>query len=785
MIHSSVPSSRVRLYLRLQATGWLAVLCFFLTWPAVAQAPDTTAASNEGAVAERIEAIYVQLGQLSNAARHAPNTVEIAGKLTGIEANLEVMYQLLHQSGQVIGIRQLQTFRTVLADMRRELEAWRLTLAASGKELSQAQTALTQMQSTLQQSGAQVAAAQDPDLEQTVRSIRRKRERTLAQVVQQHQQLSRLQNRVSSQYIHLLETTGTVDLAFRQVGQGGLAPDAAPIFRAATQDTAQQGKLTQLIQRAYAGDAQLQAYYSNHHRSGSLWSMVVGGLFFWWVFRNFCWAKRTGATLDYSRLSHLKPVPIVGSLIVALSVAPFFDLGAPSGYITQLMIALLLLLLKHLWRTWPRPLYRFFIGFVVLTLLLNALYLVPFPTAGMRWTLLGASLGAAVLGYFWARRLRESPEVVKLVPLVLYVYAGLHLVVLGANLVGYLSVARLLSNAGNNAVLHILALSVFIRLVTQAMHLQMQRNHPGNDAPERSHLQLLEQQLRTVLGALVTALWLMGVLVSLNLYAQVYEFVVWVLTTPVQLGSVTFTLLNAVLCGLIILLTLQAQKYIGFFFAEEVEGFGYDGIRKGSKPVIIRLVVFAVGLLLATIASGLPLDRITLVFGALSVGIGLGLQNIVNNLVSGIILIFERPFNIGDYIEVAGKTGRVKDVGIRASKLVSLAGSEIIVPNGDLLSGHVINWTLSNNHIRVEMDLKLAATTELEQARQLISEQVLANPNVLAQAPPEILLRNVNGQVYDLKVLFWINNIRQEQTLKSQILASIHDRLIAAGITLG
>ncbi len=200
--------------------------------------------------------------------------------------------------------------------------------------------------------------------------------------------------------------------------------------------------------------------------------------------------------------------------------------------------------------------------------------------------------------------------------------------------------------------------------------------------------------------------------------------------------------------------------------------------------VAIRLGILAVGLFLATLASGLPVDKIAIVLGALGVGIGLGLQNIINNLVSGVILIFERPFQVGDYIEVNGKTGRVKDIGIRSSKLISQAGSEIILPNGDLLSGHVINWTLSNNHIRTELALSLGPETDLPQARQLITEEVLNNPNTLHRVAPEILLNSVNTAGYDLKVLFWINNIRQEQVLKSELLASIYQRLTEAGITM-
>ncbi|WP_254244941.1 mechanosensitive ion channel family protein [Hymenobacter sp. BRD67] len=172
----------------------------------------------------------------------------------------------------------------------------------------------------------------------------------------------------------------------------------------------------------------------------------------------------------------------------------------------------------------------------------------------------------------------------------------------------------------------------------------------------------------------------------------------------------------------------------------------------------------------------------------MSVGIGLGLQSIVNNLVSGIILIFERPFHVGDFIEVAGKSGRVQDIGIRSSKLTSPTGSEIIVPNGDLLSSHVINWTRTNDHIRVDLALKLAPGTDLETdlqtAREQIQEEIKSSPYTMPNLPPEILLNDINGKDYELKVLFWVMNIRQEQLTKSEILAGIYRRFMAHGLQL-
>ena len=330
----------------------------------------------------------------------------------------------------------------------------------------------------------------------------------------------------------------------------------------------------------------------------------------------------------------------------------------------------------------------------------------------------------------------------------------------------------------------VVALAAFVRIVTEAFYLQVQRSRTADGRSGRLVFGKIESGLRKGLTVVVGILWLMLFTTNLNLYNLFYRLIDNLLTAPHKLGSTTFTLGSVLLFVGIVFLTIQLQKYVGYFFGETDDEFSMEADRKGSWMVAIRLAILGVGLFLATLASGLPVDKIAIVLGALGVGIGLGLQNIINNLVSGVILIFERPFQVGDYIEVKGQTGRVKDIGIRASKLISQAGSEIILPNGDLLSNHVINWTLSNNHIRTELALNLAPDIDLDEARRLISEEILKNPNTLHKIAPEILLNNVATTGYDLKALFWINNIRQEEALKSELLAGIYQRLTQAGIAM-
>ena len=107
--------------------------------------------------------------------------------------------------------------------------------------------------------------------------------------------------------------------------------------------------------------------------------------------------------------------------------------------------------------------------------------------------------------------------------------------------------------------------------------------------------------------------------------------------------------------------------------------------------MIVRISIWTAGFLIAIAAAGIPLDKISILIGALGVGIGFGLQNLVNNLVSGIIIAFERPIQIGDTIEISGKTGTVQEIGVRSSQISNGEGANIIVPNGDLLSQQLID----------------------------------------------------------------------------------------------
>jgi small-conductance mechanosensitive channel len=192
-----------------------------------------------------------------------------------------------------------------------------------------------------------------------------------------------------------------------------------------------------------------------------------------------------------------------------------------------------------------------------------------------------------------------------------------------------------------------------------------------------------------------------------------------------------------------------------------------------------------VGFLLAVAASGLSIDRITVIIGALGVGIGLGLQSIVNNFVSGIILIFDRPLRIGDTVEVGDKKGRVKEIGIRSSTLLTEDGAEVIIPNGDVLSHNIVNWTLSNNHVRMSLSFTVDKPENMEAIKpDAIKDIVRSNPNVFASRQPEVLVNILNSKSMEVKVLFWGNDITKTTLTSAEVRAAIYRHLDQQGLNV-
>jgi len=177
------------------------------------------------------------------------------------------------------------------------------------------------------------------------------------------------------------------------------------------------------------------------------------------------------------------------------------------------------------------------------------------------------------------------------------------------------------------------------------------------------------------------------------------------------------------------------------------------------------------------------LTNLSIVLGAFSVGIGFGLQNIFNNMVSGLILAFERPINVGDVVQVGQLMGTVRSIGLRSSKVKSFDGAEVIVPNGNLISNEMINWTLSDSNRRMDIRIGVAYGTDPEKVLGIMERIAEEHKDVRKKPKPKGYFLEFGDSSLNFRLLAWVN-LDNRLEVESEINVQINKKLAEAGIEI-
>ena len=208
------------------------------------------------------------------------------------------------------------------------------------------------------------------------------------------------------------------------------------------------------------------------------------------------------------------------------------------------------------------------------------------------------------------------------------------------------------------------------------------------------------------------------------------------------------------------------------------------GIRIATGT-IIRYIILAIGLIIVLQTVGLDLSTLTILAGALGIGIGFGLQNITNNLVSGIIILFERPIKVGDRIEVGKIAGDVKRISMRSTTILTNDNISIIVPNSEFISSTVINWSHIDRNIRLNFPVDVAYDEDPQVVKKLLLEVAAENSGVLKEPKSDVLFDKFgeSSLVFNLRV--WTREyINRPGVLRSQLYYAIFDKFKKHGIKI-
>lgn len=298
----------------------------------------------------------------------------------------------------------------------------------------------------------------------------------------------------------------------------------------------------------------------------------------------------------------------------------------------------------------------------------------------------------------------------------------------------------------------------------------------------RRHRTVIWRRTHRIFKALALLAWASETLNLLSLRSQGWEKGMELLWKE---GSRDLTILGQLAAfGAVVWASFLLSRFIRFILEEDF--YPRVHLERGLSYAVSTMLHYAVlllGFYIAAAMAQIDMTKFNILIGAFGVGMGFGLQNIINNFVSGVILLFERPVKVGDVVQMdSATTGVVDRIGIRASIIRTGGGSEIIVPNGKLISDQVINWTLSNRQRGIDLPVSVAYDTEPCRVIELLKEVAAAHPLVSKRPAPNAVLAELGNDALQFKLTAWTDNIEQWGQIRSDLAIAIHAAFLKEGI---
>ena len=297
------------------------------------------------------------------------------------------------------------------------------------------------------------------------------------------------------------------------------------------------------------------------------------------------------------------------------------------------------------------------------------------------------------------------------------------------------------------------------------------------------HRMLVRRRLERVLSVIAVGLWTTLLCVQLGLLGPAQAAVGRMLHAGVSVGALSVSVSDVMAFAFTVWLSFLLARLVDFVLQEDV----FTRVRTGrgvpyAISGLVRYTLIFLGLLVGLSAAGVELSKLTVIVGGLGVGIGFGLQNVVNNFVSGLILLFERPIQVGDSVQLPDVWGKITHIGIRTSVIRSFDGAEVIVPNGMLISDKVTNWTLSDQRRRIELDVGVDYGTPAQRVIDLLVGVAKANPGVIKNPEPRAYFVNFGDSALEFKLRVWAELTDRGYSIRSELTVAVQEALEQAGI---
>ncbi|WP_440133594.1 mechanosensitive ion channel family protein [Chitinophaga sancti] len=735
----------------------------------------------------RLENYTLMLNEVMSILKRGLDTTEISERLPLIDSSLNVVKRDITALGSTPNVMDLYTNRVLLVQLEWRLDNWQ-------NQLFRFYDKLVNITDTLQQLRRDTTMRDIP-AEDELRDIYVGQMATLITKWRQVDSANKrnllflglLQNKVAKRYLESTNLLEDMDFQLSGYSTRMFNKDFSYLWEPPL--PGKKGpKFLYVLKRSVAKNIHvLQIFFMIRRPMIAFWLLAAIG-FAWWVMSNIRRIRRdhvgSEAETILQQTRYVIVHPVAGTLLLVSTLSALLNIQYPILFIEITwgiaVICVSVIVKKYL----PGHLFRRWFLLVLLLALYCVNNLLIQVTFTEQWGIFTGAILGVILGYYLLHSIAQTklplPKYAKHAVWILIIMSALSLLLV---IMARVTAAKIFGAAGVVSITMSLAIVLSVEILMEAIYLHVEANKHSSTFVSFLDYQHIKARLKSILYVIATVGYLMLVARNLYVYDTLYEMVADMLVAERKIGSFAFTFGGVIVFLLIIWISSVLSQLLTFLL-------GYTGnnvpTRKGwgSYMLLLRLAILGAGVLLAFAASGIPLDKLAIVVGALGVGIGFGLQNIVNNLVSGIILAFEKPIEVGDTIELGTRTGVVKEIGIRSSRISAGDGSEVIVPNGELIAQQLVNWTLSSRSRRVDISVGVTYGADINKVIQVMKQCLQQHEGVMGAPEPTVLLSNFRDGAMDFQAFFWINDLGQAGSMKSAVLTSIYASLQEAGITI-
>jgi len=406
-----------------------------------------------------------------------------------------------------------------------------------------------------------------------------------------------------------------------------------------------------------------------------------------------------------------------------------------------------------------------------LLLLVEGLFLI----AWLVWFRSPKRLDALSASAFWRASLRFATGL----------GATLIVVAIASNVLGNISLGEFITTVVFGSVGAAVVAPALLRIIDGLFEIFL-RWHPVYSLRSiRMRQAWLRRSLHRLLRVVAVGAWILATAALLGISDEASAGVRSLLGAAIEVGNLRLSVGGGVAFFATLWLAVLIARAAGAILEQDLlprlhlpRGIPY------AIALVGRYALLLIGVLLASSAAGIDVGRITIVLGALGVGVGLGLQNVVSNFVSGLILIFERPFQVGDTLERGALTGEVGRIGIRSSTLRTVEGAEVIVPNEKLVADEVINWTLSDKHRRIELEVGAAYGSDPRRVLSLLMDVAASNKDVLEKPLPTAFFLGFGDNALNFSLRCWVDSFEDGLRVRSELALAVYDAMKEAGIEI-